>query len=43
MKGYFPHPEATAAAFTEDGWLRTGDKGCMDESAGFSSWTARPT
>jgi fatty-acyl-CoA synthase len=23
--GYYKHPEATAAAFTEDGWLRTGD------------------
>lgn len=23
--GYWQHPEATAAAFTPDGWLRTGD------------------
>ncbi len=27
MKGYCNNPEATALAFTEDGWLRTGDQG----------------
>ncbi len=28
--GYFKNPEATAAAFTDDGWFRTGDLGVKD-------------
>jgi acyl-CoA synthetase (AMP-forming)/AMP-acid ligase II len=32
MNGYWRNPDATARAFTQDGWLRTGDVGMLTES-----------
>ena len=32
--GYYKKPEATTAAFTDDGWFRTGDAGSLTENKG---------
>jgi long-chain acyl-CoA synthetase len=34
MLGYYKEPEQTRQAFTDDGWLRTGDKGVLDGEGG---------
>jgi long-chain acyl-CoA synthetase len=35
MLGYYNNPEATAEAFTKDGWFRTGDIGYEDADSYF--------
>lgn len=40
MQGYWAHPEKTAEAIDQDGWIRTGDLGFFDEE-GYLSVTGR--
>jgi long-subunit acyl-CoA synthetase (AMP-forming) len=40
MQGYYLEPEKTTEAFTADGYLRTGDKGAIDED-GYIKITGR--
>ena len=43
MRGYWQKPEANAAAFTADGYFRTGDIGVFDAKVSSRSSTARRT
>jgi len=40
-RGYYENPEANAAAFTADGWLRTGDLGLYHEGELYISGRAK--
>lgn len=41
MQGYYENPEETTAAFTEDGWFRSGDLGLIDHKTNSLKITGR--
>jgi acyl-CoA synthetase (AMP-forming)/AMP-acid ligase II len=43
MSRYWRDPERTSAAFTADGWLRTGDLGALDADSGLLRLIGRTT
>ena len=42
FKGYWRQPESTQVAFTDDGWLRTGDMGLREPDGDSSNQRAEP-
>ncbi|KAL3472346.1 acetyl-CoA synthetase-like protein [Aspergillus californicus] len=41
FKACYNNPEATMAAFTDDGWFKTGNRGFIDQKSGFLTLVGR--